>query len=195
MSRSSSRKWFHDMRSSLNGVICMGSLLEETALNPEQLELLRYMIESANKTLSLLEINKTDLSVPEREEPASSEKGPLRILVAEDDDINRLYLTTILKRRKWEVDEAENGYQAVEHCRSGEYGMILMDVSMPELDGFQAACKIRESGDTTPIVAITAHNLLDFQGDYLSSGVNEILRKPFKEEQLIDLIRKLTGVE
>ena len=199
MSQVDSRKWYHDIRSSLNGVICMGSLLEETELTEDQRELLTFMIRSANKSVELLEACRSETNNGLAVEIPSAKDSPFitepssRILVAEDDDINRLYLSTILKRRNWEVDEAVDGLQAVELCRRNSYRIILMDVSMPGLDGFQAARQIRASGNNTPIIAITAHSLQDLQDRLSDIGVDQILRKPFNEEELLKSVLKLVG--
>ncbi len=177
----------------------MGSLLEETELTNEQRELLSYMIHSANKTVEMLEAGRTDIKHEKGTEGPAGEKAAAengvssRILVAEDDDINRLYLSTLLKRRNWEIHEAVDGLQAVELCRQNSYRIILMDVSMPGLDGFQAARQIRDSGNNTPIIAITAHSLLDLQKNLAGTGVDNILRKPFNEENLLKAIHKLAG--
>lgn len=198
MSRESHKTWRHDIRSSLNGVICMGSILEETNLDKEQLDILEYMISSANKAIELLEdkynsVYEEGYSADHHSScPSGIVEETLRVLVAEDDEINRLYLTTILKRQNWEIDEAADGFQAIELCRRNTYNMILMDVSMPELDGFQAARQIRERGVMTPIIAITAHSLLDIKDNLVEAGVNEVLRKPFNEDDLLNIIRKMT---
>ncbi len=173
----------------------MGSLLHDTELDQEQQEILNYMISSAEKAIDLL-----SRKSPEMEDRTMLQKGQagnagddsFKVLVAEDDEINRLYLTTILKRQNWFIDEAKDGFQAVELCKKNRYGIILMDVSMPGLDGIQAARKIREEGTLSPIIAITAHSILDFQGDFVNAGVDEILRKPFDENTLIRTILKLT---
>ncbi len=187
------------MRSSLNGIICMGSLLEDTDLNGEQLDLLRYMMESARKALGILEDKSgtETLSQGPAEENLTSLLSPekFHVLVAEDDEINRLYLTTILKRQNWEISQAVDGFQAVESCRRHSFNIILMDVSMPGLDGIQAAQRIREAGIECPIIVITAHSILDFQEDFVQSSIDAVLRKPFDEEQLIQTIGRLTDQE
>ena len=199
MNQDNAGKWYHDIRSSLNGVICMGSLLEETELTGEQRELLSYMIHSANQTVEILEAGRAELKPvkdaegPKRGEAAVVNGVSSRILLAEDDDINRLYLSTLLKRRNWEIHEAVDGLQAVELCKQNSYRIILMDVSMPGLDGFQAARQIRDSGNNTPIIAITAHSLLDLKKNLADTGVDDILRKPFNEENLLKAIYRLAG--
>jgi len=205
---SDSRKWRHDIRSSLNGVICMGSILGETDLTDDQADILKYMMTSAEKALELLEEVPGQDDPSRKELPGKSQKAEeynpeyrsrgereFRVLVAEDDDINRLYLTTILKRENWVIDEASDGFQAVEMTDRRHYQMILMDVSMPGLDGIQAARRIREKNTTTPILAITAHGLQDLNDDFRDAGMDEVLRKPISEDNLIRVIKKLTRGE
>ncbi|MBF9014371.1 MULTISPECIES: response regulator [unclassified Oceanispirochaeta] len=199
---------FHDMRSSLNGVICMGSLLEETELTDEQIDILKYMLLSAEKTLTLINEfqNKTvdndssrgSSSVNEEVTPPGNstieQNKTFSVLVAEDDYVSRLYLTTLLRRQNWHIDEACDGLEALELFEKNNYQLILMDVSMPGVDGIQAAQKIRSKNKDIPILAITAHGESELQEDFIQAGMSDVLRKPIHDEFLLSKIRSLCSV-
>ncbi|QEN06690.1 response regulator [Oceanispirochaeta crateris] len=195
---------YHDIRSSLNGVICMGSLLKDTDLTNEQADLLKYMLLSAEKTLSLLNEQQKKIKTSKQDIPShvsspeltsfpdgSSAGRPLSILVAEDDEVNRLYLTTLLKREHWQIDEAANGVEALEFFTQKDYQVILMDVSMPLMDGIQLVQKIREDNSDIPVLAITAHGEVDLQEELLQAGMTEVLLKPIHDEYLLGRIKSL----
>lgn len=197
---------FHDLRSSLNGVVCMGSLLQDSELDEEQADILRYMMMSAEKAmdqvrdlqLNYSHIPKEDSSVPEKKAfapvPAARKKNKshaLSILVAEDDEVSRLYLTTLLRRENWRIDEASDGREALDLFRQGEYNLILMDVSMPGVDGIQAARTIRETDSEVPILAITAHGEGELQEEFRQAGMNDVLRKPIHDDYLIGKIKSI----
>ncbi len=204
--KSSKGSVFHDLRSSLNGVICMGSLLQDSGLSEEQADILRYMMMSAEKAVNQvrdLQVNYTHIP---RDDPSVSEQssfaaepmpprklgqGELSILVAEDDEVSRLYLTTLLRREKWNIDEAADGREALDLFRQGSYNLILMDVSMPGLDGIQAARRIRETDADVPILAITAHGEGELQEEFRQAGMNDVLRKPIHDDYLIAKIKSL----
>lgn len=120
------------------------------------------------------------------------------VLVAEDEGINRLYITTLLRKNGYTFMEAENGRKAVEKYKSHEVGLILMDVSMPDMDGLEATGEIRlfekeESRTPVPIIALTAHAYSEDLDRCLAAGMNAALSKPYSEQQILELIRTLTG--
>ena len=204
--KSSKGSVFHDLRSSLNGVICMGSLLQDSGLDEEQADILRYMILSAEKAMTQVRDLQLNYSHTPKDESPVSEKssfaaepmprkkvkpGCLSILVAEDDEVSRLYLTTLLCRENWSIDEAADGREALDLFKQGDYNLILMDVSMPGLDGIQAARTIREIDSDVPILAITAHGEGELQEEFRQAGMNDVLRKPIHDDYLIGKIRSL----
>jgi len=118
----------------------------------------------------------------------------LKVLLVEDNDINRLYAKNILKRFECEVDEAENGLTAIEKIKKSYYDIVLMDVQMPVMDGFEATTTIRETlvdgQNDVPIVALTANALKGDDVRCLEVGMNGYLSKPFKPEELFAAIKK-----
>ncbi len=117
----------------------------------------------------------------------------LRILLAEDNDINRLYATSILKMWECTADTAENGYVALEKVRNNHYDIILMDIQMPVMDGFETTRAIKKSGapkDQIPIIALTANSSSKDIEKCLASGMNDCLGKPFTPENLFSILVK-----
>jgi len=105
-----------------------------------------------------------------------------RLLLAEDDATISEILGVLLRRENYQVDCAENGLKAVELWQQGGYDLVLMDVQMPLLNGFEATCAIRElereRGLHTPIVAMTAHAQREDEQKCLDAGMDAYICKP-----------------
>ncbi len=114
----------------------------------------------------------------------------MKVLLVEDNDINRLYAQNILKKWKCKVDCAENGYIAVEKARVLPYDIILMDVQMPVMDGYEATRILRRNNLKTPIIALTANAIKGDNEKCLEAGMNDYLPKPFQPEDLLQIISK-----
>ncbi len=116
------------------------------------------------------------------------------ILLVEDNDINRLYASTILKKWNCTCDEAVNGEIALEMHKKNNYDLILMDVHMPVMDGLETTRIIRQSFDypknDVPIIAFTANAIKGDQKDYIDIGMNDYITKPFVPNELHLLISK-----
>ncbi len=113
-----------------------------------------------------------------------------RILVADDEGINRLFLRSLLQNHGWEVEEATEGDEAVRIASGEPFDVILMDVNMPVLDGFDATRRIREEavegrdGAPVTILALSAYNDEQFYAECEETGMNGILSKPITETKL-----------
>ena len=119
--------------------------------------------------------------------------GPLNILLADDNDINRQFLAVVLKRIGAIVDEVADGEQAVEACRHKIYDIVLMDIHMPRVDGYEATARIRGLDATyknIPIVAITADAVRSLDLHFLAAGLTDCLVKPVAEDDLLRVIAK-----
>ncbi|MDW7709560.1 MAG: PAS domain S-box protein [Deferrisomatales bacterium] len=108
----------------------------------------------------------------------------LRVLLAEDNVVNRLFVRTLLESRGHSVTEASNGREALEELAQGHVDGVLMDVQMPEIDGLEAARRIRRGEvpgvrKNLPIVALTAHALRGDRERFLGAGMDDYLCKPF----------------
>lgn len=115
----------------------------------------------------------------------------VRVLLVEDNDINRLYAKSILQTWKCNTDIAENGLIAIEKLKSNSYDVILMDVQMPVMDGYEATKAIRmmpHPVGITPIVALTANATKIDVEKCLVAGMNDYLSKPFTPEDLYQML-------
>ncbi len=123
---------------------------------------------------------------------ATQAMRPLRVLVAEDNPVNRLLATRLLEKLGHAVITATNGHEAVERLDTARPDVILMDVQMPEMDGFEATAAIRAreaaSGRRTPIVALTAHALQGYREECVRAGMDEYLTKPIKIDDLAETL-------
>jgi CheY-like chemotaxis protein len=88
---------------------------------------------------------------------------------------------------------ASNGEIAVEKAKQNKYDIILMDLQMPVMDGYTATRKIRESNNTTPIIALTASITMDIQGRAMEFGMNDCITKPFNPNDLLAVIIKFAN--
>lgn len=116
-----------------------------------------------------------------------------RVLLAEDNDINRQIATELLESRGIAVDAAQDGFDALrlfQEAPAGGYHLILMDLQMPQMDGFEAARRIRETDKDVPIIAMTARTMADEKGQCFEAGMNEHLAKPIDVALLFALLAK-----
>jgi signal transduction histidine kinase/ActR/RegA family two-component response regulator len=115
----------------------------------------------------------------------------LTILVAEDDDVNFLYIKEIFKGSGAEILHAVNGSEAVEMCQENErIGIVLIDIKMPVMNGYEAIKKIREFRPNLPIIAQTAFALSNEMLKAFNAGSNDYISKPFTREQLLAIVSK-----
>ncbi len=119
----------------------------------------------------------------------------LKALLVEDDLINQKQIMVLMKKWGFELDIADNGKIAIEKLKDNTYDIILMDIRMPEMDGFEAAKFIRTKMDDSvnkiPIIAITASALEEDKHKVYEVGMNEFLSKPFKPDDLFNKIIQL----
>ncbi|MGI6722789.1 MAG: response regulator [Arcobacteraceae bacterium] len=119
----------------------------------------------------------------------------LNILLVEDNEINQKVAAIILEKSKINVDLAQNGKEAVEIFKANQdkYDLILMDLQMPVLSGYEATIQIREFNKTIPIIALTAASLTENRQKVIDAGMNDHLSKPIDKELLFDTIIKYTN--
>jgi CheY-like chemotaxis protein len=123
-----------------------------------------------------------------------SENGAAKtVLVVEDFEDNRFMMRRLLEMGGYRVIEAINGQEAVTIAEREQPHLILMDLSLPQIDGLAATRQIRQLDGMaqTPIVAISAHDTSDFRADALAAGCNEYLTKPVDFDRLESLLRQL----
>lgn len=140
-----------------------------------------------------------------QEEPKSKKRASRlsaiegkRILLVEDNEINQLVAMTALKNWNLEVELANNGVEGLQAFQENEYDLILMDIHMPEMDGYETTKKIREleqkSGGHIPIIAMTASALIGDNMKCIEVGMDDYISKPFEPDNLMRKIyRGITG--
>lgn len=115
------------------------------------------------------------------------------ILMADDNAVNRKLVTTLLEKVGYKVDSVATGSEAVEAVQRKQYGLVLMDGQMPEMDGFEATTKIRQLESevrSTPIIAMTAHAMKGDRERFLEAGMDDYIPKPLEPDALFALIEK-----
>ncbi len=121
---------------------------------------------------------------------ASTHTGKLRVLLVEDLPANQMLVVHVLNRRGHEVEVATNGLQAVELVSQRPFDVVLMDLQMPDMDGFEATAAIRAlpRGARTPIIALTAHALPADRDRCLAAGMDDYIAKPLDIRQLVEVV-------
>jgi PAS domain S-box-containing protein len=121
--------------------------------------------------------------------------NPIRLLIAEDNDLNRSILSTYLSTRGFNIVAVDNGFDAVRHHSASPADIILLDIQMPEMDGLKVARRIRDNPDpaiaNTPIIALTALAMPGDRERCLAVGISEYIRKPFSLADLAKLLRSI----
>lgn len=121
----------------------------------------------------------------------------MRILLVEDNAVNQRLLFLLLRKRGHIVTVANNGREALEALTEQPFDLVLMDIEMPVMDGFEALACIREreraTGEHLPIVAVTANDMMGTRAQYLAAGFDGYVPKPVQTEELLQVMAKVTA--
>ena len=113
----------------------------------------------------------------------------IKILLVDDNEMNRMMARAILQRKKFDIHEAENGLEAIQRVKENDYELILMDIMMPEMDGYEATRAIRNDlGSNMPIIALTANAIKGDDKKCRDAGMQGYLSKPYSPNQLYQAI-------
>jgi two-component system cell cycle response regulator DivK len=125
----------------------------------------------------------------------ASQNTEFTLLLVEDTEDNRFMMRRLLEMEGYRVVEARNGEEAVKAAETEKPNLILMDLSLPVIDGLAATRLIRQLPDlqNTPIIAVSAHDTADFQQYALTAGCNSYITKPIDFAELEKLIAELIG--
>ncbi|MFB6352374.1 MAG: response regulator [Bradymonadaceae bacterium] len=117
------------------------------------------------------------------------------VLVVEDNEMNRDLFVRLLRTRDYEILEADNGRDAIEVTRESRPDVVLMDLSMPVMNGWEAALALKEESETAdiPIIAVTAHATEGEREKALAHGCDEFISKPFDFDRLAELIESVVS--
>ncbi len=137
----------------------------------------------------------SELELALADDEAAPARG-LKVLLAEDNEVNRLVATRMLEKAGHNVTEVSTGKEAFEAALRERFDIIFMDVQMPEMDGVEATEALRavesKTGEHTPVVALTAHALKGDEERFLASGMDAYLSKPVRQSELYECIKELT---
>jgi len=112
------------------------------------------------------------------------------VLLVEDGDTNRKLIKLLLTRAGAQVTTAENGAIGCEFALRRNFDVILMDMQMPVMDGYTAARRLRDAGQTLPIIALTAHTMAGDREKCIEAGCSDYLTKPINPEQMFAVIER-----
>jgi signal transduction histidine kinase/CheY-like chemotaxis protein len=174
--------------------------LNELSICGQELGITEYLLEPILEG-DLLKLVQAQDELGAESPLATNEEPPVpavwTVLLAEDNAVNRLVASSILSRQGHTVLEAENGLMALDLVRQRHFDVILMDVQMPELDGYEATRRIRQwdaaMGRHTPILALTAHAMAGDRELCLNAGMDDYVTKPLDARELLRKIEALIG--
>ncbi len=118
----------------------------------------------------------------------------VRLLVVDDVSDNRLLILRYLKNSGANIGQASSGEEALKLIEEFQPDMVLMDIQMPVMDGYETTTKARRNGYRGPIVALTAHAMKEEVQKCLNAGCDEVMTKPARRKELIETIFRLTKV-
>jgi PAS domain S-box-containing protein len=133
--------------------------------------------------------------MPATHQAVEEERRWLRILLAEDNAINQRLATVMLQRAGYAVQAVDDGREAIEALEEDHFDLVLMDVQMPEMDGFQATKAIRERPEwqDLPVIAMTAHAMKGDREKCLEAEMDDYISKPIQRDELFRALEKWTG--
>lgn len=123
-----------------------------------------------------------------------SEERVIKILIAEDNILNQKIIEILIRRMGWGYKLVADGLEAVSECTTGNYDVILMDIDMPQMNGWEATIEIRRKKINIPIIALTAYSEESFRKKSFEAGMDYFLSKPYNKEEIYDTIRKCVKV-
>jgi len=136
------------------------------------------------------EITEPDNKVEKTEINQPRQNNKIKVLIAEDDEISFQHLSIIIRDKAKDILHAQTGIEAVELCRNNpDVNLILMDIKMPGLDGYEATQKIRTFNKEVIIIAQTAFALSGDIEKAIKAGCNDYIAKPINKDKLLEIIR------
>jgi CheY-like chemotaxis protein len=182
----------HDLRTPMTVVIGASELLLESNLDPDQRQAAQNVHRSGQQLLGVIDQLLSDVTEQAKSNPPramtpigfrlGAENEVHRVLLAEDNEFNRMLIERVLRTLNCEVDLAPTGREAVRKFHQGRYDLVLMDCHMPDLDGLEATRQIRAfegPNRRVPILAVTAGTVPGARQACLNAGMDDFIAKPF----------------
>jgi CheY-like chemotaxis protein len=129
------------------------------------------------------------VKIPLQRTPDKESLKGLKVLVVDDAQDNQTLLRLTLSKLGAKVTTADDGYKAIELALNNDYDVVLMDIQMPRMDGYQATSQLRDSGYDQPIIALTAHAMKDQRERAVQTGFTGFLSKPINRDALIEKLK------
>jgi excisionase family DNA binding protein len=195
------------IRSSVNGLVGITALLQEDPLTERQKEHLKSLQALSQDLFHALlsvapesaESQATAALETLWTETTSEVQLPLYVLVAEDSNVDRKLVCELLRRAGCNVLEAEDGAVALTLYEKNDFDIVLVDITMPTIDGIGVVTRIREHearyGGHTPVIALTANALQGAREEYLQAGMDEYISKPFNRQELISTMQRVAQLK
>ncbi|MGE5382705.1 MAG: response regulator [Omnitrophica WOR_2 bacterium] len=121
--------------------------------------------------------------------------SPLRVLIAEDNLLNQKIIAVMMQRLGWSFCIVENGRKAVDECNLNDYDVVLMDIDMPVMNGWDATIEIKRNSPQIPVIALTAYSEETFREKSYSVGMDYFLAKPYNHEEIRKTVLKSLETE
>lgn len=115
---------------------------------------------------------------------------PLKILIAEDNLLNQKIISILIQRLGWHYHIVDNGKKAVDECQNNSYDVILMDIDMPVMNGWDATIEIKRQNPEIPVIALTAYSEEIFRERSFAAGMDYFLAKPYNQTEIEKTILK-----
>ena len=181
----------HEIRTAMTAILGYTDLLTDPEVPRAECTAYLDTIRQNGEHLLAIITNILDFSM-------AAEPLGCRVLLAEDGADNQRLIAHYLRKAGAEVRLADNGRVACDLVRAAEargepFGVVLMDMQMPELDGYQATAALRGAGYTRPIIALTAHTMESDRAKCLAAGCDDFLAKPMSRAELLDTVRRHAG--
>ena len=145
-------------------------------------------------TFSIPYLNEEPVVTKAEMEVNQLKKDFRKVVIAEDDEDNFYFLKVSLRNEKFEILRARNGREAVELCESHPVSLVLMDLKMPEMDGYEATRRIKQMYRELPVIAVTAYAMTGDEQKTEDAGCDGYIPKPFTREQILNAIRQFLPV-
>jgi CheY-like chemotaxis protein len=113
---------------------------------------------------------------------------PVSVLIAEDNILNQRIIEILIRKMGWKYKMVGDGAEAVEEIQNGSYDVVLMDIDMPVMNGWDATAEMRKRGIEVPVIALTAYSEESFRRKSFEVGMDYFLSKPYDKEQIYEAV-------